>query len=159
MRRAVSNKQLAVDTFRGRPSAFLSYCLILIAYFSLSCSVPNLETPECTQSRDAVKNFYSYHFANDMKATQENLKLRERFLTPELVASLQNIETENDVFTTNSTDYPKAFRTAGCEIVSPDKAIFEVVFFWRTDDRSEQKEIKVETVKQDGIWLVNKVIN
>lgn len=128
-------------------------------FFISSCSVPNLEPPECTESRNTVKEFYSYHFAHDMKLSAENLGLRKKFLTPELTRSLENLQTENDVFTTNSADYPKAFRTAGCEVVSPEKTLFEVVLFWRTDERSEQKEIKVEIVRQDGKWLVDKVIN
>ena len=48
-------------------------------------------------------------------------------------------------------DYPKAFRAAACQVVSPDKTVFDVVFFWRTDERSEQKEIKVETIKEKEI--------
>lgn len=158
MRRAISNKQL-VTSAGNRLSEFLPYCLLLIACCSFSCSVPNLEAPECIESRNTVKEFYSYHFAHEMKLSPENLKLREKFLSPELVRSLENTQTENDVFTTNSTDYPKAFRTAGCEIVSPDKTVFEVVLFWRTDHRSEQKEIKVETIRQDGKWLVSKILN
>lgn len=155
MRLAVRNRQLAD---RMRPAVF-SACLLLTAYCLLSCSIPNLEAPECTESRGTVKEFYSFHFAHDMKLSPENLKLREKYLTPELIASFANTQTENDVFTTNSTDYPKAFRTAGCEVISPEKTVFEIVLFWRTDDRSEQKEIKVETVRQNGKWLINKVIN
>ncbi len=159
MSKTISNRQIAINAAKRQLSVFLPYCLLLIAYYSSSCSVPNLEAPECTESRGTVKEFYSFHFAKDMKLTPENLKLREKFLTPELTRSLENLQTENDVFTTNSTDYPKAFRTAGCEVISPDRTVFEIVLFWRTDERSEQKEIKVETVRQDGKWLVNKVIN
>lgn len=137
----------------------LSCCLLLAACSSLACSVPNLEKPECTASRNIVKEFYSFHFGNEMKFSPENLKLRERFLTPELTASLRNLQTEKDVFTTNSADFPKAFRTAACEVISPDKTIFTVVLFWRDDTRSEQKEIKVETAKQDGKWLISKIFN
>ncbi|MBC7900395.1 MAG: hypothetical protein H7070_10120 [Saprospiraceae bacterium] len=94
-----------------------------------------------------------------MKLSPENLKQREKFLTPELVRSLQDQQTENDVFTTNSPDHPKAFRTAACEVVSAEKTVFEIVLFWGTDERSEQKEIKVETIKKDGKWLIDKIIN
>ena len=94
-----------------------------------------------------------------MKFSQENLKLRERFLTPELTASLRSLQTEKDVFTTNSDDFPKAFRTAACEVIAPDKTIFTVVLFWRSDTRSEQKEIKVETAKQNDKWLIDRILH
>ncbi len=139
---------------------FLIFCLLLTVFCSLSCgSMPNLEPRECAESGGVVKELYSYHFGNEMKFSQENLKLREKFLTPEFVKSLQNVQSENDVFTTNNTDFPKAFRVGKCEVVSPEKTNIEVVLFWRDDTRTEQKIIKVEVVKQSDKWLINKNLN
>lgn len=152
---AVSSQQLAVSKQK-----FWIFCLLLTAYCSLSCgSIPNLEPRECSESGGVVKEFYSYHFGNEMKFSQENLKLREKFFTPEFVKSLQNLQTENDVFTTNNTDFPRAFRIGNCEVVSPEKTNIEIVLFWRDETRTEQKIIKAETVKQNGKWLVNKILN
>ncbi|CAN5508627.1 hypothetical protein BH10ACI1_BH10ACI1_17580 [soil metagenome] len=136
------------------------FCIFNFAFLIASCgSIPNLEAPECSAASGIAKEFYSYHFGNDMKFTAENLKQREKFLTPELFRSLQNLQTENDVFTTNNLDFPKAFRIGKCEIVSPEKTNIEIVFFWRDDTRSEQKTIKVEVVKQNDKWLINKILN
>jgi hypothetical protein len=121
--------------------------------------MPNLEAPECTESRGVVKELYSYHFGNDMKFSPENLRQREKFVTPEYYKSLQNLQTINDVFTTNSTDFPKAFRVGKCEVVDPAKTNIEVLLFWKNDARSEQKAINVEVVKQGDKWLVNKIFN
>ena len=139
----------------------LLFCLLSSTFcFLASCgSVPNLEPPECTGSRLVVKEFYSYHFGNEMKFSAENLKKREKFLTPELFTSLQNLQTENDIFTTNSTDLPKAFRVGKCEVIDPAKTRLEVVLFWKDDTRSEQKVIHAEAVKQNDKWLVNKILN
>ena len=122
-----------------------------------SCSVPNLEDPACTEARLEVKQFYSYHFGNDMKPTPENLKAREKFLTVDLVKTLSaSTETATDYFTA-TTDYPKAFRIGTCKVVSPTQTDFQVVLFWRDDTRNEQKEVMVEAVKDSGKWLINKV--
>jgi hypothetical protein len=126
--------------------------------FALSCSMPNLESPECTDSRLAVKQFYSFHFANEMKFSEDNLKQREKFLTPEFAKSLQNSTGENDVFTTNSSDLPKAFRIGECKVIEPTKTNLEIVLFWKDDNRSEQKPIQVEAVKQADKWLLNKIL-
>jgi hypothetical protein len=123
-----------------------------------ACSMPNLESPECTDSRLAVKQFYSFHFANEMKFSADNLKQREKFLTPEFAKSLQTLTGENDVFTTNSTDFPKAFRIGECKIIEPTKTNLEIVLFWKDDNRTEQKNIHVEAVKQADKWLLNKVL-
>ena len=139
---------------------FLIFCLLSSVFCLLSCgSIPNLEAPECTESRGVVKELYSYHFGNEMRFSQENLQKREKFLTPELYKNLQNAPPDADVFTTNNTDFPKAFRVGKCEVVEPTKTNFEVLLFWKTDERSEQKAINVEVVKQSDKWLINKILN
>jgi len=152
---AVSGKQSAV-----RQRIFLIFCLLLTAYGSLSCgSVPNLEAPECTASRGVVKEFYSYHFGNEMRFSPENLQKREKFLTPEYFKALRALQTEADVFTTNGTDFPKAFRVGKCEVVDSAKTNIEVLLFWKDDKRTEQKAITAEVVKQNDKWLINKIFN
>lgn len=131
----------------------------LFALCLSACSIPNLEKPECTEARSAVREFYSFHIGNDLKPSAENLKLREKFLSKELTEKLSvSNETKKDYFTATE-DYPKAFRVGGCEAVSPEKTILEVVLFWRDDVRSEQREIKVEAIKENGKWLIDKVSN
>lgn len=142
-----------------RVSALLWLILIAVLFVTASCSVPNLEKPQCIEARDAVKRFYSFHFGNDMHPTQENLKARESFLTSDLIGSLKNSrESELDYFTA-TREYPKAFRIGSCTVESDNKAMLQVLFFWRDDTKSEQKEVKVEAVKAGGKWLINEVVN
>ncbi len=134
-----------------------NFILIFFVFFAASCGVPNLEEPECGASKATVKKFYSYHFGNDMKFTKENLNKRGEYLTGELRRKLENLpEDERDYFTQTS-DYPKAFRIGECRVISPDKTVFQIVLFWRTDTRSEQREVFAETVKQKNEWLINSV--
>ena len=139
-------------------NSLLTFCILLFA-FLINCSIPNLEKPECREAQTTVREFYSYHFGNDMKFSMENLRRREKFLSADFVKDLQNAPPEIDVFTTNSTDYPKAFRIGGCKIEAADKAVFEVLLFWKDDTRSEQREINVEVVKQNDKWLISKINN
>lgn len=131
-------------------------------HFSLftftACSIPNLEKPECTAAREAVRDFYSYHFGGDMKFTRENLRQREKFLSKRLIENLsQKDESAFDYFTATE-DYPKAFRVGGCAVVENEKrAKLGVALFWKTDTRSEQREIGVEAVEENGKWVVDKV--
>ena len=134
-------------------------CLLITVCGSLSCDIPILEKTECRESRQTVKEFYSFHFGNDMKFSPDNLRQRKRFLSAEFVKLLQNAPPENDVFTTNSTDYPKAFRIGGCEVAAADKTVFEVLLFWKDDARTEQRSINVEVARQNDKWLINKIIN
>ena len=94
-----------------------------------------------------------------MKFSTDNLQQREKFLSIDFVKILQNAPPEKDVFTTNSTDYPKAFRIGGCEVITSEKTVFEVLLFWKDDARNEQRAINVEVAKQDDKWLINKINN
>ena len=83
--------------------------------------------------------------------------MREKFLSGDLMRQLSaQTETATDYFTATE-DYPKAFRIGECETVAPNRAVFQIVMFWKDDTRNEQREIKVEAVKENDKWLVNRI--
>ena len=132
------------------------FCILHLA-LCIGCSIPILEPQSCIDSRTSVREFYSFHFGNEMRYSDEGLKLRERFLSPTFAQDLTRRQHFGDPFTTGDEDLPKAFRVGACREISPDKAEFQVLLFWRDDVRNEQREIKVETAKQDGRWLIDNV--
>jgi len=149
--RTKSNKQLAI-------SARCGFCLLLIVYCLLpACSIPNLEPTPCIEARTPVREFYSFHFGNEMRFSPESLKEREKFLTAGFTQKLASWQSSGDPFTTGNDDLPKAFRVGSCKEIAPDKTEFQVLLFWRDDTRSEQREIKVTSVKQNDRWLVDGV--
>src|SRR5262245_25972058 len=89
---------------------FLQFCILHFALFIAGCSIPNLEDPACANARTAVREFYSFHFGNEMSFSTENLKNRERFLSPGFLETLSNEAEGTDPFTTGTSDLPKAFR-------------------------------------------------
>ena len=151
--RSVSDWHLAVGRVRQ-----LSCCLLLaVCCLLLSCSIPNLESQECIEARTTVREFYSFHFGNDLRYSTADLEQREKFLTTEFTNKLRSAAPETDPFTLTS-DAPKAFRIGECQTIEAEKKVsFNVLLFWKTDERSEQRAIKVEAVKQDDRWLVDAV--
>lgn len=140
-------------------NSLLLFCILHCALCVSSCSIPSLEKPQCTEARDAVKRFYSFHIGNDMRPSAESLKASESYLTSDLFKRLSGTnETAKDYFT-QTEDYPRAFRVGTCMTDSNDKAVFQVVLLWRDDTRTEQKEVHVEAVKTGGQWLINNVSN
>ncbi len=164
----IENGQLKTENKRIDPTFSIFNCSFSIASLRVSvplwlillltgCSIPNLEPPACIESRTAVREFYSFHFGNDMKFSTENLKLREKFLTLELSKQMQSAQENTDPFTTGTSDFPKAFRVGECKEFSPGQTEFQVLLFWRDDTRSEQREVKVEAVKQNEKWMIDKI--
>jgi hypothetical protein len=135
---------------------FLLFTFAFLLCFN-ACSIPNLESNECIEARTRVKEFYSFHFGNEMKPSAENLKRREKFLSKQLMQTLPaSNETAKDYFTATE-DYPKAFRVGECKTIAPDRTVFGILLFWKDDVRSDQRKIEVEAVKESGNWLIDKV--
>jgi hypothetical protein len=132
-------------------------CLLLAVYSLTGCSVPNLESATCVESRNALREFYSFHFGNNMPFTPDDLRARERFLTPEFAEKLRSSREGTDPFTTGTDDIPKAFRAGDCREISPERTAIEVVLFWKDDTRSEERKIKVEMARRGDAWLVDNV--
>lgn len=137
--------------------AFLRQLFLLLLLIGAGCSIPNLETGACTESLNVVREFYSFHFGNDMKFSADELKRRERFLTPEFARSVSASPEGTDPFTTGDADLPKAFRVGECKELLPDRTELQVLLFWRDDTRTEQREIKVEAAKKNGGWLIDRI--
>ena len=95
-----------------------------------------------------------------MAFTAENLEQRRPYLTTRFYDELKTRSVNGDPFTQTADDPPKAFRVGECRVVEPGKRTsFEVLLFWKTDTRSEQRPIRVEIEKTDGRWLVDSVAN
>ena len=155
------NSKFKVQGSKSKVQSLKLFCLFVLIFFANSCglSVPNLEQAECSQARIRVKEFYSFHFGNDMKPSSENLLQREKFISADLIRQLQQQTGETQDYFTKTEEYPKAFSVGKCEVISPENAAFEILLFWKNDVRSEQRGIKVETVKENNNWLINKVEN
>lgn len=135
------------------------FCLLISICSLSSCAVPNIENPECREAQEFLKKFYSLHFGEGLRPSAEGFEKRREFLTDELKRKLEGQnETATDYFT-QTDDYPKAFRVGACEIINENKILVEVLLFWKTDTRTEQREIRVEVVKEKNKLLINQVQN
>ena len=131
---------------------------LAITAFDTGCRIPVLESAECRDAKNYVREFYSFHVGNDMHPSPDGLEKRKQFLTPQLAASLAGaMDEQTDYFTQTVNDYPRAFQVAGCTSTDANSAMVEVLLFWKDDVRTEQRSLNVEVVKSEDRWLVNKV--
>lgn len=92
-----------------------------------------------------------------MKVSPEWLEGRKRFLTAELLERVETANEGTDPFTTGTSDIPKAFRAGECRVISPERAEYDVLLFWKDDSRTEQRTIKVQSAKINDAWLVDRI--
>jgi hypothetical protein len=152
--KAIVSSQILAASWRALGRLFF---LLLTANCLLSCSIPNLEPTECTEARNVVREFYSYHFGNDMQFSRENLELRKRFLTTAFFDKLQGSDQAVDPFT-KTNDFPKAFRIGECKVMEAGRSTsFQVLLFWKDSARSEQRSIHAAAVKENDKWLIDAV--
>lgn len=137
----------------------LALCILHCALCISGCSVPSLESPDCAAARDGVKQFYSFHFGNEMTPSPENLKAREKFLTPDLFRSLSAANGSATDYFTASDVPPKTFKIAQCTQTGSNKADVHVQIYWREDAKVTQRELHVDVVKTGESWLINEVSN
>lgn len=133
--------------------------LIAAAIFAAGCSLPQLEPAECGESRPALREFYSTHFAGEMLFSKERLEERRRFLTDRFYGTLTTATGDADPFTSGTADLPRAFRIGSCEKPAEGRTSFEVLLFWRDETRTEQRAITVEMERTGDAWLIDKVNN
>jgi hypothetical protein len=123
----------------------------------------------------AVRSFYTYHLARNKDFTVRNVRLRRRYLTPELY-NLLLVELKSEAERskahpdeapyfegdplTNSQEYPDSFRMGKAE-VSGDRAKVTVTLLWseRTSRGRDQRDIVVEVSKRGAGWLINDIID
>jgi hypothetical protein len=78
-------------------------------------------------------------------------------LTPGFIGRLVSQPEGADPFTIGTTDFPRAFRVGECSEMPDGKTVFEMLLFWRDDERTEQKKVRVEVEKSGDKWLIDKV--
>ncbi|MEZ5344981.1 MAG: DUF3828 domain-containing protein [Pyrinomonadaceae bacterium] len=131
--------------------------LLFTGFVLFGCSQPVLESGECIEARVPVRRFYSFHLGNEMKPTKANLEKRIEFLSGRLKDELSvQPETTRDYFT-QTDDFPTAFRAGKCSTKKKDRVEVEILLFWRKDETNIQRMIRVEAVRENSKWLIDKV--
>ena len=145
-------------TIRG---ILLGLCIVLCALCIASCKLPTLESEQCRDASLAVKEFYSFHFGNDMAPTAENLNARHRFLTDQLFSTVSAASDGKTDYFTKSAEYPKTFKIGKCEAPDAEHTNVQVQEYWLQEHGSTkdtiQRSLEVSTVKTGGNWLIGSV--
>lgn len=105
----------------------------------------------------AAKQFYSFHFGNEMQPSADNLRAREKFLTPRYFTALMaSGEGTLDQFTLTE-NYPKSFKIGECKADTATNVDLQIQLYWKDDYNTVQQEVVANMVKGNGKWLLDSV--
>jgi len=129
------------------------WCMLLAVVSQTGCSIPNLEGQSCTEARDAVKEFYSWYLGTDADTRLRQRDIYDRYVSQDFPAS--HGQNGGPFFLSDST--PTTFKIGKCEAVNDSTVEIQVQLYWRSDNRTDQREIYAETIKNNDKWLINKI--
>ena len=92
-----------------------------------------------------------------MTFSLESLEKKKEYLTPEFYQRLKTEPQRFDPFS-RTDDLPKAFRVGECSVMESGKRVtFDVLLFWKSDTRTEERSIAVEAAKLADGWVINNI--
>src|SRR5262249_32250576 len=133
-----------------------SVCLLIAIGVQLSCSIPNMETQQCSEARDSVKEFYSWYLGTDSEQRAKQPDVFKKYLAS--ASALGNTNEGTDPFF-NSATPPTTFKIGKCEMVDQTHTDIQVQLYWREGPKTDQKEVYADTVKSGDRWQIEKIEN
>ena len=144
---ASSNKPLATR------ATIFTFCLSLMAFCFVGCSVPKLESSQCSEAGDQVKEFYSWYLGTDAEMRGRQGDIYDRFISPKFQTDAA--EGTDPFF--RSTTLPTTFKIGKCESMNDTQGKIQVQLYWRFENKTDQKEVYADVVKSGDRWLIEKV--
>jgi hypothetical protein len=139
----------------------VSFGLRMFAYFAvfsvlcstLSCSIPNLESRQCTEARDSVKEFYSWYTGTDSAVREKQRDVYDKYVGTGFRPSLGS---QSDPFYLSDVA-PTTFKIGKCELKDESHVTVQIQLYWREQGKTDQKEVYADVSKNGDKWLIDKV--
>jgi hypothetical protein len=127
---------------------------IAVSAISLaSCSIPNLEGQQCTETRDVVREFYSWYLGTDAAMREKQRDFYDRYIAPNFRSAAA---TGLDPFFLSDTT-PTTFKIGKCEVKDDSHVDIQVQIYWRQEQKIDQKEVYAGVEKVGDKWFIDEV--
>jgi len=128
-------------------------CISHFAFCIAACSIPSLESQQCAEARDSVKDFYSWYLGTDAKTRTQQQTTYDRFIAPGFQTSATD---DLDPFFLSPT-MPTTFKIGKCDVDNDSRVSIQVQLYWRYESKTDQKEVYAEVARSGDKWLIEKV--
>jgi hypothetical protein len=130
--------------------------LTVLLPFIGGCSIPAIESADCTAARDVTKRYYSLAIGGDLAHQPDALAQINKLRAPGFSASGADTNGGRDAYNF-SLITPSSSRVDECSDLGNGKVRTDVTVIWRQNDQNYLRKDKVTLQKSGGTWLVEHI--
>jgi hypothetical protein len=129
---------------------------IVFALCIAGCSIPAIESADCTAARDVAKRYYSLAIGGDPAHQPDAMTQFKKLLAPDFSVGGTDISGGRDPYNF-SLITPSSSRFDECAMQENGKPIISVTVIWRQNDQNYLRKDKVTLSKSGDSWLVEHI--
>ena len=134
----------------------MALCIVHCALCILSCSVPKIESADCSAAREVTKRYYSLAIGGDLAHQPDALAQVKGLQTPKMTVTGTKPGDGRDQYNFSLTP-PSSSRVDECADLGPGKASTDVTVIWRLNDENYLRKDKVTLIKNGDKWLIERI--
>jgi hypothetical protein len=134
----------------------LALCIVSCTLSVVACSIPAIESSDCTAARDVAKRYYSLAIGGDLANQPDSMTQFKKLLAPNFSVSGTDLGGGRDPYNF-SLITPSSSRFDECAVQQDGKPTINVTVIWRHNDQNYLRKDKVTLLKSGDTWLVEHI--
>lgn len=135
---------------------FALICLLPFAFCLVSCSLPTLESPECSAAREAAREYYSLAIGGEPNSHSEVPARLNALRTPGFSTGETATRDGRDPYYFSLLQ-PTSYRVGTCSTRPDGRVNVAVTVIWRVEHDNSEREDSVTLSKVNDAWLIDRI--
>jgi len=134
----------------------LSFCILDCALCIISCSIPAIESADCSAAREVTKRYYSLAIGGDLADQPDSLRQIKQLQAPGFSVGGTQISGGRDPYNFSLVT-PSSSRVDECADLGNGKVTNDVTVIWRHNDQNYLRKDKVTLARSGDTWLIEHI--
>jgi hypothetical protein len=122
--------------------ALVLFCLFPLSLCLGACSIPKLESPDCSAARDVAREYYSLAIGGERMRTST-------------FSHRESVDASDQFYF--SRIRPTSYRAGECSLSPDGRVMVETVVIWRQEGKNSERKDSVNLVKSGDSWLIERI--
>jgi hypothetical protein len=137
-------------------TVLLSFCILHCALCIISCSIPAIESPDCSAAREVTKRYYSLAIGGDLADQPDSLRQIKQLQAPDFSVGGTQISGGRDPYNFSLVT-PSSSRVVECADLGNGEVMNNVTVIWRQNDQNYLRKDKVTLARSGDTWLIEHI--